>query len=195
MNAVVSLLDAEHTVRVGALWEELERDFGVRDARERVSWPHFTYQGAETYDVERVEAALRQIAGETPPFFVHAEGLGIFVGPQPVLYLPVVRKEALNHLHMRLWEELAPLRTETSPYYAPERWMAHITLAQWDLSPANLPAILQRLAARPLAWRIRVESLALITGVGAGTEATYTLHGRYSLAGPSTDSVDDVGAL
>jgi 2'-5' RNA ligase len=181
MNAVVALLDEAHTLAVEEHWAELARDFGVLEVRQRVPWPHVTFQSAERYDIDRVASTLREIAAQTAPFTARAEGLGIFSGPQPVLYVPVVRDPALNLLHARLWEALAHASDEIAPLYAPDRWMAHITLAQWDISSANLPAILARLAERPIAWQIEVSAFGLILGTGAGMEASYELRERYKL--------------
>lgn len=41
--------------------------------------------------------------------------------------------------------------------------MPHITLAQGDLTAANLPAIAAALCARSFEWDIRLESLAFFT--------------------------------
>lgn len=183
MNAVVALPDEEHTARIAALWDELERDFGVREARSHVPWPHLSLQGADEYAVAEVDARLRVLTAEATPITVAADGLGIFAGPQPVLYVPVQRTEALNRIHGELWRRLAPFSRGMSPYYAPERWAAHVTLAQWDIPPERLGAVISRLAARPLAWEMRLVALGLIVGVGDGIGATYRLHARYPLGG------------
>jgi 2'-5' RNA ligase len=183
MKAVVALLDEEHTEAVETLWGELERDFCVRDIRYRVPWPHFTFQGAESYDVDRVDARVREIAARTPSFTVRAEGLGIFCGPQTVLYVPVIRDAALNLLHARLWDALLPASEDISPYYAPDRWVAHITLAQWDVPAITLGEVVARLAERPIVWEIAVSALGLITGKGVGMAARYEQRTHWSLSG------------
>jgi 2'-5' RNA ligase len=179
VNAIIALLDEAHSRQVEALWDELERDFGVRNIRYGVPWPHVTFHGAEGYRLGQVEETLRAIAGEQLPLTIRAEGLGIFAGPQPVLYVPVVRNDSLNRLHARLWEALAPLSEEISPYHVPEPWVAHITLAQWDIPAATLGAIVTRLAERPINWQFTLPALGLITGEGEGTESRYTLRGRW----------------
>ncbi len=185
MNAVIALLDHEHTFRIQALWEELARDFGVRVIRKTVPWPHVTFHGAERYALDRIASALGEIADRTAQFSMHAEGLAIFSGPQPVLYVPVTRDATLNRLHATLWKALAPSSEQIAPDYAPVRWIAHITLAQWDMPAATLGAVVARLAERPIDWEIEVSALGLITGVGAGSEATYSLRQRYDLRGTS----------
>lgn len=183
MNAVVALLDEQHNELVEALWEELEHDFGVRDTRHRVPWPHTSLHGAETYAIAEVDARLRELAGRIAPFVVHADGLGIFAGPLPVLYVRVQRNNALNALHDAVWEAVGAHAKTLSPYYAPDRWAAHITLAQLDITPQTLGPVVTRLAARTIDWRITLPGLALILGEGEGLGATYRLHARYAFAG------------
>lgn len=161
-SGVVSLLDLPHEAEVLALWDELERMFGVHAVRDRVPYPHFSYHVAMRYDSERLDAALRRIAAQTAPFTVYAEGLALFTGAAPVLYVPVVRDAALSGFHATLWNELAAVSTEAQAYYRLEVWMAHITLAQGDLTGTNLPAIVGLLASRPLHMTVTVNNLAYI---------------------------------
>src|SRR5690348_10878558 len=98
MDAVVSLLDREHEARIEALWDELAREFGVDALLSRVAIPHFSYHVAEKYDEPKLEAALRTFAHVHRPFTVRCAGLGIFTGPNPVLYIPIVRNGDLSQV-------------------------------------------------------------------------------------------------
>jgi 2'-5' RNA ligase len=178
MNAIVSLLDDEHIHRVTELWDELERADAVRRVRELVPYPHVTYQGAEHYDLDRLKPILEQVARDTKPFTLQTAGLGIFSGPQPVLYISVVRSQPLSAFHRALWQAIDNAGSDLSPYYSPDgSWMPHITLAQWDISAANLPAIIGPLSERPFAWDILVDNLALLVRAPAGE--SYTLRRRF----------------
>lgn len=112
-SAVVSLLDPAHEAEVYALWDELERAFGVHAVRGRVPYPHFSYHVAMRYDEEHLDATPRRVAAQTTPFTVYAEGLALFTGAAPVLYVPVVRDAALSGFHAALWNELAAICAET----------------------------------------------------------------------------------
>jgi len=163
MMAVVSLLDERHDLQVRALWGELARDFGPRRVTEIVRDPHVTYQGAEDYDLDRLDTALCAVAAATAPFTISTTGLGIFTGPQPVLYLAVVRSAALTTFHTALWDAIGTAGRDYSPLYAPAGpWTPHITLAQWDLTPENIGPIAARLATRPLGWEIPIDNLAVL---------------------------------
>ena len=68
MNAVASLVDGEHDRRVRAIWDELKQELGIGRVTELVPWPHVTYQGAERYDHDRLDVALRRLADAPAPF-------------------------------------------------------------------------------------------------------------------------------
>lgn len=182
MEAVVSLLDEEHTRAVEEIWVELQRELGIHVARERVPFPHVTYQGADRYEAARLDAAFARIARATSPFAIETAGLGIFIGPLPVLYVSIARSPALAMLHQRIWHELGDAGTNISPLYDIERWMPHITLAQWDVTPENLPRIAQLLAGRPFAWRITLTNLAHVESESGAPDTHYRVRTRYEFA-------------
>jgi 2'-5' RNA ligase len=182
-HGVASELDATSDRRMRDLWDELARDFGVRRVAELVPFPHLTYQVADDYDFPRLDAALRALAPTLAPVAVHTTGLGVFAGPSPVLYLAVARTPALDALHGAVWDALGDVGAGLSPYYTPgDAWVPHITLAQFDLTPASLGAIVARLAFRPLAWDVRLESLCVARC--DRDDAPCELWRRYPLSAP-----------
>src|SRR5262249_14377912 len=120
MQAVITVFDDPDGRVVQDIWGELERDFGVRATSVHVPVPHITYQGAASYDRDRLDGILHQVARETEPFTVVTDGLGLFSGPTLVLYVPVVRSPALTQLHQRVWQAITTAGTGTTLVYAPE---------------------------------------------------------------------------
>ena len=161
MHAVVTVLQPELYHRVEALWDDLERRFGLSGAR-ITPIPHFSWQIAPEYDFARVEDCLQTVAQGLAPFEVETTGIGVFRGPAPVVFIDVRRTPALAALHVRLWEALRPHRRRESPYYSPEAWRPHITLAEKDLSPAHVERVVSHLSRLPLRWTVAVDNLALI---------------------------------
>ena len=176
MDAVISLLDAEHTRLVKSIWQELDVRFGVR-AISVTPFAHFSYQIADGYAIPRVEEALANVARSVPRFSVRTTGLGMFTGETPVLYVPVVKSPALTRLHRKIWEALDTAGSDISPLYSPEHWMPHITLGHGDLDASNIPAIMALMAGRNFSWEIAIDNLALIYRVGG----VRGLHSRYPL--------------
>jgi hypothetical protein len=169
MHGVVSLLDDTHYVLVERLWAELAATFGVRGVY-ITSYPHFSYHVAEHYDLAALEPILQRVAGQLAPFQVRTAGLGVFTGPQPVLYVPVVRTLELSQLHATLWQALAPAAGGINDYYHPARWQPHITIGYGDMAPDRLAAIIPFLAPRVFDWTITVDAFATIYEGDAGQE-------------------------
>ena len=95
MHGIVSLLDGKHYQLVENLWVELEREFLVRGVY-ITPYSHFSYQIAQGYNVVLLEPILQTFASGQATFQVKTSGLGIFNGPHPVLYIPVVRSPELT---------------------------------------------------------------------------------------------------
>ena len=181
MQAVISVLDEHHRQQVVCLWEELKREFHIRATSERVPFPHFTYQGALSYEETPLCSALEQVAGETDPFEVETDGIGIFTGPNPVLYLPVVRSSVLSQIHHRLWQALVTTGVGISPTYGPRHWIPHITLAQGDITHTQLPAVMQMLSARSFSWRMPIDNLTVIEMTSGALDAPYAIATQVTL--------------
>ena len=161
MHGLVSLLDPEHSCKVESLWDMLEAQCGLNGIR-ITPFPHFSWLIGADFDWPALEQALRELAAQTKPFAVQAGGLGIFPGPSPVFFIPVLRNNRLNHLHQAVWERVSLLGREVSEYYAPPNWMPHISLAYGDVTRENIDGVIRALAFQPIHWEITVSDLTLI---------------------------------
>ena len=169
MHGIVSLLDNKHYHLVEELWAELEREFAVRGVY-ITPYPHFSYQIAQGYNVELLEPILQTFASGQATFQVKTSGLGIFNGPHPVLYVPVVRSPELTQFHQALWPEISTASSGISDYYHSANWMPHITIGFGDINKENLSHIVWSLAERDFSWEITVDNVALIYDTGAKQE-------------------------
>lgn len=161
MNGIVSLLDEHHYSLVETLWAELEREFSVRGVYV-TPYPHFSYQVASLYDVERLEPILHNIAVKSTPFHVGTSGLGIFTGQHPVLYIPVVCNSQLNQFHQQVWSAISETASGVQSYYQPNYWMPHITIGFADINRDNIGPMLQFLSERDFSWDITSNNIAFI---------------------------------
>jgi len=125
-------------------------------------YPHFSYQVAESFDLDALEARLAKEAPQLAPITTRVSGVGIFSGPHPIIFLPVVRTLELSHLHHRLWEVTNGTAHQRIAHYHATRWIPHITLAQKDVTHDTLPDVMRWLNDRTFEWEIRVDNLALI---------------------------------
>ena len=161
MHGVVSLLDAQHDQAVHELWAELADSQGLNGIS-ITPIPHFSYHVAQAYNDNLLEQTVIDLADELAPFEVQTSGLGIFTGPNPVLYIPVTRTAMLSRIHERVYERVVQHSTGEVGYYQPPTWTPHITLAHGDLTPDNLSAVMRLLSGRNFDWRIPIDNLATI---------------------------------
>lgn len=159
---VISLLDGAEAVRVERLWESMEREFGVPRGFPGAI-PHVSYHLGDYPADAPLNARLAALADRKEPFSAQVSGIGIFGGPNPVLYLAVARGPRLAGLHEEVRAALAALGYENNPYYEPDNWLPHITLAQQNLPAEALPAVAGWLAGRPIQFAFEVTNLALAT--------------------------------
>jgi 2'-5' RNA ligase len=161
MHGLVSLLPEPFYARVASIWQELARDFGLVGIQV-TPYPHFSWQIAEDYDLERLEALTQEIAAQAAPFVVHTAGLALFTGEKPVIYIPVVKTARLLAFHAQVWERTEKVSSGRSVYYAPESWMPHISLAYEDVEREKIGRVMERLAFQTFNWEIIVDNIALI---------------------------------
>ncbi|HQL48833.1 MAG TPA: 2'-5' RNA ligase family protein [Holophaga sp.] len=164
---------------VRRLWDRLENVLGLRGVR-RVPFPHVTLFGFEGVSQPQVQDLLDERCDEASPLILGAVGLGLFLKPQPVLYMPVIRSPGLDALHRALWEGVADLQGHLFPLYGPERWIPHLTLAQFDLEPGRLLEAVAALMDEDLSLSFEVRYLALFDWIGPRYEPRerYPLRGR-----------------
>jgi 2'-5' RNA ligase len=158
MNGIASFLDHSADLRVRNLWQELESKCGLTGVKNTFH-PHFTWQVTEGYDRDKIDLVLRKICRLSKSFTVRTGGLGFFTGDKPVIYLPILKDEALIHFHASLWKKTEPLGFHPWNIYSPDRWIPHITLAYNDVTSLNLACAVQSLAFEDHSWEIEIDNL------------------------------------
>ena len=136
MNGIASLLDPSANSGVENIWQDLELKCGLHGIR-ITPFPHFTWQVTEGYELPRLENILQEISRNVQPFNIRTDGLGVFTGEKPVIYISIFKDELLMKLHSMLWEQTRGLATNPDQLYSPPQWIPHITLAYNDLTEEN----------------------------------------------------------
>jgi 2'-5' RNA ligase len=161
MHGVVTLLDSKYDQAVEDLWRELELDCGLKGVLV-TPVAHFSWHVAVDYDIPRLRQALEKFAAGSQPFTTRTAGIGVFTGTPPVVYITLVKDDALLQFHNQLHQAIAPLAVQPSLHYHPQAWVPHITLAH-DTDPLRIRCALDKLLFRPFQWEIPVDNLALIS--------------------------------
>ncbi|WP_183906867.1 2'-5' RNA ligase family protein [Rufibacter immobilis] len=191
MVAIVSLLDAESTDRMNSLIHRLEREFGLKEVQ-TTPYPHLTWLTVNDGSLQNLKQTLGHAAGICCKFRINTTGLGVFPGPKPVLYIPVIRTQGVNRFHGQLHEAVASFCQEIGKHYHPSIWMPHLSLALGDTSPEVVSQALLYLNQENFDWHIELDNLALLTKrqdkflkdgefplVGVEEEAAFKLSTKY----------------
>jgi 2'-5' RNA ligase len=162
MHGIVSLLDSKYYAKVEGLWDELELDCSLMGIQV-TPLPHFSWQVAHDYDLKSLKPVLEKIASAAHPFKVRTTGIGLFTGPKPVVFISLVKDALLLRFHELVWRLTYNSAIFPSPFYAPEAWMPHITLAYGETNWSRLSCTLEKLVYHPFNWEIEVDHITVIS--------------------------------
>jgi 2'-5' RNA ligase len=181
MAASASLLDDVHADRVREVWGSLQEDHGLSGVSVSPV-PHLSYQCARDFDIALLNEIVEKVAAKARPLKVRTAGLGIFPGPSPVIYIPVVRSPELTRLQLALWSAGAVACEKPLAEYHPAAWIPHITIAQGDVTVENLGPVIHTLNGVDLMWELEVDNLAIVRGRG---DKPQEVVGRHPFTGGS----------
>jgi len=176
MSIIALQLQEPAATIVRGWWNLLSQEAGVSGVQ-KVPFPHVTLVGCHGVEAPVVQEVMEDLSRRTPPVHLRTAGLGLFLEPEPVLYAPVVRTPHLDDLHQRLWEAMSSLRGEMYPFHAPDRWVPHITLAQFDLDRDKLTQVISTFTRLQMNLEFEVRNLTLFDWIGP----RYEPQERYAL--------------
>ena len=151
MYSIITELEEQAAVQVMHIWRQLHEACGLEGIFNYPN-PHFTWFGAEEFDIDPCSSILNMVARATTPFSVHTNGLGVFPGEEPVLYLPLVKSAHIMDLH--------------------EFWVPHITLAIQDLRRENLSCAIDSVGFTPVEIFTIVDHFLIVKSDGSKTGDT-----------------------
>jgi len=156
-------LDSASAERVKEIYTSLERNFGLHGV-DVFPYPHISYRILDHYSRELVEERLHDTVARFKPFKVNASGIGIFLKPSPVLFIPVVRGTSLERIYRLLWRSFPPKESREG-FYTADQWVPHITLARGDLTLDMLPEVVRLVSHFDFHWEITVNNLTFAAEV------------------------------
>ena len=114
--------------RCGGIWQSLA-DAGISDFMLGLDYPpHMTLFLADEIDTLGMRSALRGLAAQTPPLPTRFPSVGIFPGPQAVMFLAPSTNRGLLDLHLRCWQVMQPYTRGIQEHYRPGVWVPHVTV-------------------------------------------------------------------
>ncbi len=161
LRGIVSLLDGKTERDIRTIWDRLETDFGLSAVKNSLA-PHFSWHVAEAYNQRELRKTVDQIAADLKPFKITTSGLGMFLSPEPVLFVQIVITQQLLDIHRRIFTAIEPYAQNSLPYYYPDFWTPHITLAYQDLEEGQLSGIIADIHQEDFDRTIEVDNFALM---------------------------------
>lgn len=162
MYAIISQLDTKSSETVRNLWQRLREVCGLKGIY-NLPTPHMTWFSAEELDIPTAASIIANIAGSYPELATFAFGLGIFAGGSPVLYLPMVKSQAMIDLHSQIWDQVPQHANHPNMYYEPTHWLPHITLAAYDLSRENVACAMESVVFESIEMTVAIDNLIIVT--------------------------------
>jgi len=158
MHTSVELgFDPESEARLRALCEELACIYAGPRPLEAGVVPHISLTSFPDGPPSWLEAALTHLADTTPAFPVLLDSVACFPSSEGIIYLSPQRSPALLACHRALHELLRPHPDRRHPYYEPERWIPHCTVASGV--PEHLRERVATFAGQAAGTAARVESV------------------------------------
>jgi len=164
MQSIVTALDKRWRERAEDVCGEL-RAIGLKGMR-AAARPRFTYQAAERFEAARLELALAGVAAAARKFEAQAAGLGVFAGPEAIVYASIAPSDRLRAMHRLVWDAMLRLGSGRGAAYAPQTWVPHVALTAGAIPPeslADVQAVLARHHAG--AWNLRVDNICYVPDV------------------------------
>lgn len=177
------------------MMSDLDSHFGIKQVWQNPI-PHFSWQIAESYDMEAIIPLLDTFSKAQEPFDIKTQGLAHFDGEERVLYIKMVPEIQVVEMHKKLWTLLLGHSETVSMLYSPKSWIPHITLASQGITETMMRDIKHFLAKEPFHWQIPVDNLLLCN---QQSEQTFVLShcfrlGRGLIAQDTLKSENNEGA-
>ena len=114
---------------IRTIWQAIA-DAGISSFMvEKPFRPHFSLAVCGGIDIEKCETLFNEFAQNTAVFEVNLPYIGIFQALNSVVYLGVTNTAALIQLHTDFIAQLTGIAQNIMPYYLPNQWIPHVTLA------------------------------------------------------------------
>lgn len=162
MITIASLFDRKSSKRTGAVWDLLETEcemIGIKS----IPVPHFSWLTGADFTFAQADKLLDNLSRQITGFEITTSGLGIFTGPAPIIYLPIIKTADLLAYHRLIWEAMAPAVVNINSYYSPQNWIPHITIGYGDVTMDNLACALEKLLNYELSLTITIDNIAYLS--------------------------------
>lgn len=159
MFAIISLIPEEHWPVLRAIQSTLnDSEQSIRDEPE---YFHFSWQVAEGYDLTKLQVKLKELAKKINDLEISINGIGIFTGIMPVIYLPIIKSRRLIWMHEEIWSITQDVLLKPIEYYGIEEWIPHITLQHQVEHLQNFQSSITKILSLPIKLKMKINNFAI----------------------------------
>jgi 2'-5' RNA ligase len=175
---VVSILEGEAYAETKRMWRFFEKKYNST-AIQNFPHPHLSFQGGRSKNLKTIDAELQNLSREINPFPVTLRRIETFEKPERVIFLSVKRTRILRNIHKKIDALMQKHCSWTFPYYTPQNWIPHVTLAQRDLTPTDFRSAIKELENYRPQYELTMYNICLVTWYDQGRKIR--IHKEYIL--------------
>ena len=155
------IFDTDSEARIKSLWDVLAEATGNTYLLDSGSRPHISLALFESLEGVDLRDALASFALATAPVSLRLSAVGMFPGAECVMYLAPVVTRGLLDAHSNFYHCLHELPIRSLPYYQPERWIPHCTVA-YDVTPRQVGEAVDAICGSGVFGEVRLTEIALV---------------------------------
>ena len=147
-------------------WDLLKESFSISFISTNSPCPHITLESGLYGNQNSVLEVIKEVASNTAPFSIKANGLGVFIRESPVVYIRWVNNTSLFNLRHTFMIKILEQSSESphssiAGYQSNIDWLPKTTLAYKDTSLETLSETLRVLSSLVFDCSLEVTKLAL----------------------------------
>jgi len=160
--AISAWFDQQTEDSVREVWRQLAESGVFSEFHDGPFRPHITLSAYVNLEVDSCVACLRDFLCTTPPLSVSLYSLGQFLLPTGAIYISSLINEPLLAFRREIARRLSSFGSVLFlPYYEPDRWVPHVSLAR-GLTPQQLLAAFEICQKIPLPISAQVNRVGII---------------------------------
>jgi 2'-5' RNA ligase len=140
----------------------LSQEFHIKYLSSNSVCSHITISSGFCIDEEKFKQVVYSCLPQCMPITIQANGLGIFVKEEPVIYIRWLLSRELFGMCRTFQNNLIDVWTKTGESSVEELWLPKTTLALKDTSYEQLPLVLKELKPYDFGQSMVVDKLAIL---------------------------------
>ena len=109
-----------------------------------------------------MDEKLNIIKKKNFPFVLSTNGIGIFTGKRPAVYIQIKPSIQILAFQKKLYETFSDHSDGLKKFYVPDRWIPHISIAIEDIDLSNIGGVMEYLLPNTFKHDLRIENISLV---------------------------------